>query len=128
MAQPVVAVPVARQQQLVAAWQAERTAAAEARSRQDHQAEWTHLERAHILSQPMAVRHVRTHVAMLTCALRHHDRREILGQLFRLTVAAPGSWTGRYPAGNTGGSDVSAFEPMPIPDDLRHLLAGRDTA
>ena len=28
----------------------------------------------------------------------------------------------RYPVGNTGGADVSAFAAMPIPDDLRHLL------
>ena len=31
--------------------------------------------------------------------------------------------TGKYPVGNTGGADVSAFAPMPIPDDLRPLLA-----
>ncbi|HEX5097742.1 MAG TPA: multicopper oxidase domain-containing protein, partial [Acidimicrobiia bacterium] len=43
-------------------------------------------------------------------------------QLFRVAVAAPGSLTGRYPMGNTGGADVSAFAPMPIPDDLRTLL------
>jgi len=39
-------------------------------------------------------------------------------------VAAPGSWTGRYPVGNTGGSDVSAFREMAIPDDLSALLDG----
>ena len=54
---------------------------------------------------------------------RGTDLRESVGQLFRILVAAPGSWTGRYPAGNTGGANVSAFEPMPLPDDLRDLLA-----
>ena len=81
-------------------------------------AEWRHLERAHILSQPKAVLHVRTHVAMLAAGIRRHDRREIVGQLLRLLVAGPGSLTGRYPVGNTGGADVSALTPMPIPDDL----------
>jgi hypothetical protein len=59
---------------------------------------------------------------MLAVALRRRDRRELIGQLFRIIVAAPGSITGKYPAGNTGGADVSAFAPMPIPDDLRPLL------
>jgi hypothetical protein len=45
-----------------------------------------------------------------------------VGQIFRLVVAAPGSWTGRYPVGNTGGADVSAFRPMPIPEDLAKFL------
>ena len=70
----------------------------------------------------MAFAHVRTHVAMLGYGLRHHDGREIVGQLVRLVVAAPGTWTGRYPVGNTGGANVSAVKPMPIPDDLRAVL------
>ena len=86
--------------------------------------EWRHLERAHVLSQPMAVAHVRTHVAMLGYGVRHRDRREIVGQLVRLVVAAPGTWTGRYPVGNTGGANVSALEPMPIPADLQDVLNG----
>ncbi len=107
---------------LRAAWAAELDSARAARSTGDTSAEWTHLERAHILSQPMAGPHVRTHVAMLSAALRHRDRHEVLGQVFRCLVAAPGSLTGRYPVGNTGGSNVSAFEPMPIPDDLHLYL------
>jgi hypothetical protein len=104
------------------AWAAELHAARAARSSGDASAEWTHLERAHILSQPMAGAHVRTHVAMFAAALRRRDRHELIGQLFRMIVAAPGSVTGKYPVGNTGGADVSAFAPMPIPDDLRPLL------
>ena len=109
-------------QVLRAAWAAERTAAREARRQGNDEAEWKHLERAHILSQPMAVAHVRTHAAMFAAGMRRHDRAEVLGQLLRIAVAAPGSWTGRYPIGNTGGADVSALRPMPIPDDLRELL------
>jgi Protein of unknown function (DUF3703) len=107
---------------LAAAWSVERSAARAARARGDAAAEWRHLERAHILSQPKAVLHVRTHVAMLAAGIRRHDRREVLGQLLRLVVAGPGSLTGRYPVGNTGGADVNALTPMPIPDDLAPYL------
>jgi hypothetical protein len=108
--------------QLRAAWDDERAAARRARAAGDAAAEWTNLERAHILSQPMAGAHVRTHVAMFAAALRRHDGRELLGQAFRIVVAAPGSLTGKYPAGNTGGADVSAFAPMTVPSDLQSLL------
>jgi hypothetical protein len=46
---------------------------------------------------------------MFAAALRRRDRHELVGQLFRIIVAAPGSLTGKYPVGNTGGADVSAF-------------------
>jgi hypothetical protein len=59
---------------------------------------------------------------MLGYGLRRRDGREIIGQVVRVVVAAPGSWTGRYPVGNTGGADVSALRPLPIPEDLRTLL------
>lgn len=109
MRQAAGTAPVPGSIRLIDAWAAEHAAASAARMHRDRRTEWSHLERAHILSQPMAARHVRTHLAMLSFAIRAHDRREVLGQLFRLTVAAPGSWTGRYPVGNTGGADVSAF-------------------
>jgi len=110
------------------AWDAERVAAREARRRGDDAGEWHHLERAHILSQPMAWPHVSNHAAMLAAALRRRDGRELVGQLLRLLLAAPGSLTGRYPLGNTGGADVSAFKPMPLPEDLRPLLTMEDKA
>src|SRR3954452_8889893 len=108
---------------LKAAWHSERQTASTARRIGDSAAEWRHLERAHILSQPKAVLHVRTHVAMLAAGIRRHDRREVLGQLLRLVVAGPGSLTGRYPVGNTGGADVNALTPMPIPDALAPYLS-----
>lgn len=103
---------------LRAAWVAERATARTARDSGDTVSEWSHLERAHILSQPMAIAHVRTHLSMLAFGLRRRDRREVIGQLARLLVAGPGSLTGRYPVGNTGGADISAFAVLPIPDDL----------
>jgi NADPH:quinone reductase-like Zn-dependent oxidoreductase len=107
---------------LRAAWVDELSAADAARRRADAAGEWRHLERAHVLSQPIAYAHVRTHVAMLGYGLRRRDGREIVGQLVRLAVAAPGSWTGRYPVGNTGGANVSALMAMPIAEDLRDVL------
>ena len=104
------------------AWAHEQAAARRARSAGDAAGEWSHLERAHIISQPLAVAHVRTHLAMLGYGVRHRDRREIAGQLARLVVAGPGSALRRYPLGNTGGADVSAVTPMPIPVDLDALL------
>ncbi|NVN48974.1 DUF3703 domain-containing protein [Mycolicibacterium hippocampi] len=79
---------------------------------------WRHLERAHIVSQPDPWLHTRNHGAMLTLALRQHDRREAFGQVLRLIVAAPGSMTGRYPVGNTGRVDAGLMTAMPIPEDL----------
>jgi hypothetical protein len=119
---PDRSVAASRRSGLRAAWSDERAAARAARERGDVAAEWRHLERAHILSQPIAGAHVRTHLAMLAYAFRRRDPHEIVGQVLRVIVAGPGSWTGRYPAGNTGGANVSAFQPMPVPDDLRTIL------
>ena len=74
---------------LRAAWECEHQAATTARRAGDTDAEWSHLERAHILSQPLAGLHLRTHVAMLGAALRTRDGHETLGQLLRLALAAP---------------------------------------
>jgi Protein of unknown function (DUF3703) len=104
------------------AWGAERAAARSARARRDAVSEWHHLERAHILSQRMAAAHIRTHLAMLTYGIRARNRREVFGQIVRLALAGPGSLTGRYPAGNTGGAAISALTVLPIPDDLTALL------
>jgi hypothetical protein len=81
-----------------------------------------HLERAHVLSQAHAWLHVRVHGRMLALAWRHGEAREVAGQLPRLLLAAPGSWTGRAPRGNTGGADVGIFTPMEVPADLAALL------
>jgi hypothetical protein len=112
-----------RNEKLREAWAAEHEAARAARAAGDRTIEWHHLERAHVLSQPMAGAHTRTHAAMLAYGVRRRDRREIVGQLVRLVVAGPGSLTGRYPLGNTGGADVSALAVLPVPSDLAALLA-----
>ena len=113
---------LANRAQLEHAWSREMSAARSARRDDDTTSEWLSLERAHIVSQPLGHLHVRTHAAMLSAATRRRELHEVLGQLFRLAVAAPGSVTGRYPVGNTGGANVSAFAPMPVPDDLQKVL------
>ena len=115
-----------RRAALPLAWAAEHDRARAARAEGDLAGEWRHLERAHILSQPLAWAHLVTHLAMFTAAWRRREVREVIGQAARLLLAVPGSLSGRYPVGNTGGADVSAFRPMPIPDDLRPLLALED--
>jgi hypothetical protein len=84
---------------------------------------WKSLERAHILSQPLAGLHSRVHFEMLLLALRVRDWREATGQLLRLAVAGVGSLTGRFPVGNTGRATVSLTQPMPIPEDVAKVLA-----
>ncbi len=109
-------------QLLITAWAQERQASSAAFRGHDLATAWAHLERAHILSQPLAGRHVRTHLAMLRFAVRTLRPHEVAGQVFRALVAAPGTWSGRYPIGNTGGANVSAFAPMVVPSDLQRLL------
>ena len=95
-----------------------------ARSGEPVERRWTALERAHILSQPWPIPHVRSHAAMMRLAIQQRDRRELLGQALRIVVAGPASAVGKYPAGNTGRARVPATLPMPITDDLAHLLEG----
>lgn len=87
----------------------------------DRAGAFRHLERAHVLSQRYSFWHARVHLRMLAHGLQHRDYREIFGQLTRTVAALLFSrlWV---PVGNTGGANVSAFRPMPVPDDLRALL------
>jgi hypothetical protein len=82
---------------------------------------FAHLERAHILGQQRTWRHVNIHVWMLRVGWARHDFREVVGQITRIVAAALFSriWV---PMGNTGGANVSAFRPMPVPEDLEGIL------
>ncbi|MET0900737.1 MAG: DUF3703 domain-containing protein [Mycobacterium sp.] len=91
------------------------------------EARWRHLERAHIVSQPDPWLHTRNHVAMFALAVRQRDRREALGQVVRIVVAAPGSLVGRYPEGNTGRTAAGLMTPMPVPPDLAAAMAAPAT-
>jgi len=89
--------------------------------RRDYDAAMHHLERAHILGQRYTLSHVHTHWWMLRVGLARTDAQEIVGQVLRLVAALAFSriWV---PIGNTGGANVSALKPMPVPEDLKPLL------
>ena len=101
-----------------AAFQSEITAAAIAQNLGDAQAEFAHLERAHVLGQRSTLAHTVAHWRMFHFGLRHRDLREVFGQVARMLAALTKSviWV---PVGNTGGANVNPFRPMPVPSDLR---------
>jgi hypothetical protein len=59
---------------------------------------------------------------MLVAGWRQRDWREVVGQLPRMLASILFSrvWV---PLGNTGRARVSALKPMPVPEDLRDLVA-----
>jgi hypothetical protein len=61
-------------------------------------------------------------VLMLMAGFLRRDVREVLGQIPRIVASLLFSRTW-VPVGNTGRARVSAVKPMPVPDDLRHLVA-----
>lgn len=107
---------------LEAAFDEEMRRAKEAFTAQSWDVSFAHLERAHILGQRYFVTHILTHWWMLRVALAKTDWREMRGQVMRMAAVVPGYLFGWVPKGNTGGANVSALKPMPIPDDLAPLL------
>jgi hypothetical protein len=87
---------------------------------------FAHLERAHILSQRYTLIHAAVHLRMLRIGWRRRDAREVFGQTTRSIAALLFSrlWV---PLGNTGGANVSALRPMPLPVDLKALLERGDS-
>ena len=102
-------------------YRAELDAARKAEAVGDFPRAFIHLERAHILSQRFALAHSATHLRMLKLGWRTRNSREVLGQLTRALAALVFSriWV---PVGNTGRANVSAFAPMPVPEDLAQVL------
>lgn len=100
----------------------ELVAAQTAEARGDLAQAFAHLERSHILSQRFALAHAATHLRMLRLGWRLRDAREVRGQLSRALAALLFSriWV---PVGNTGRANISAFRPMPLPEDLARVLA-----
>ena len=94
--------------------QSELFLAKKEQERVDINAEFKHLENAHILGQESTYWHVKVHMLMLAWAVRHSKLTECFGQLFRIVGAATATPMGLVPKGNTGGSNVSPFETMPI--------------
>ncbi|WP_374367508.1 DUF3703 domain-containing protein [Piscinibacter sp.] len=102
--------------------QSELDAAAAREARGEPVSAFTHLERAHVLGQASTLEHVRVHWQMLRWALRQRLPGEVFGQAWRVVAAALKTWLGWVPTGNTGGSAVSGFTPMPVPPDLQDLI------
>ncbi len=97
-----------------------------ARDQGEVAAAWQALERAHIISQPYLGPHLSNHMAMLGYARKQADWREVGGQIARLALAPIGALTGIIPIGNTGRSNVSAFQRMPISEELSRKIMRSD--
>ena len=95
---------------------------AKARRRGERLAAWHHLERAHIVAQPLLAAHLRSHGNMLRYAIEVRDAREVAGQILRIGLALIGNLAGKLPAGNTGRSRISAFASMPVTSDLAKFV------
>lgn len=80
----------------------ELTAYREARSQNELELAWYHLERARIVSQSYLGPHLASHWAMLGFAFDQRDWRDVAGQIVGLILAPIGPLTGRIPVGNTG--------------------------
>lgn len=94
----------------------------QARKSKDYERSFTYLEYAHILGQQDVLCHLHVHLQMLWLALCTADWREMTGQSYRLLLTPFGHLLNRLPLGNTGRSNVSAFKPMSIPEELREIL------
>ncbi len=94
----------------------------QARSDGDIAGAWRHLERAHIVSQPLLLEHLRSHWLMLKLAMRERDLAESAGQVLRLLLVVPGNLSGRLPTGNSGRAGVSALRPMSVSQDLERFV------
>jgi hypothetical protein len=106
----------------IAAFDAAVAAARAHLARGEPAAALVQLERAHVLGQRDFARHWQVHGLMLRAAWDLADSREVRGQLLRLALVPLGHLAGRLPQGNTGRSNVSAFEPMEIEPEVRRLL------
>ncbi|MBY5993919.1 DUF3703 domain-containing protein [Ferrimonas balearica] len=84
-----------------------------------------HLENAHVLGQRSIRRHALSHWWMLKVGWRQRRWGEVASQLPRLMASLVVSrvWV---PPGNTGGSNVSPFQAMPLRKELRQDMEWQD--
>ncbi len=94
----------------------------QARKSKDYERSFTYLEFAHILGQQDVLCHFQVHLQMFWLSCCTSDWREMAGQTYRLLLTPFGHLLNRLPLGNTGRSNVSPFEPMDIPVELREIL------
>lgn len=108
-----------------AAYKIELAAFTKAMALKDWPSAWLHIERAHILGQYFVIPHLETHWLMFGLAFKTKNYQEILAQIPRLLLAAPGSLTGKAPKGNPGSGRVGIFTPSPTPEDLLEILESK---
>jgi hypothetical protein len=106
------------------AFRNEMACARSAESNEDLLRAKKHLERAHILGQRWLFAHMEAHFQMLRLAHKSSDTKEVRGQLIRLIGLTPFHIIGWVPVGNTGGANVSATRPMPIPTEFQPYFEG----
>ncbi len=93
-----------------------------ARSTKSFADEFRHLENAHVLGQASTFHHVKVHCMMLLWGIRQKNPTEVLGQVLRIIGALTKTFLGWVPAGNTGGSNISPFKPLPIAPELANKI------
>lgn len=92
----------------------------------DHLIAFPHLERAHVLGQRHTPSHVRAHWAMFRYARQYGSTHDVMGQIGRLLGAALFTWVW-VPEGNTGGTNIGAFESLPVPLELQEIIKRVDS-
>ena len=77
-----------------------------------------HFENAHILGQKHLIRHTISHYWMLIFGIKTKDKKEIMGQFFRILASLLFTliWV---PKGNTGGTNISPIKPIAIRKELQ---------
>lgn len=88
------------------------------------EASFPHLERAHIIGQDFVVPHATSHWLMLTVEFRRRRVIAVFGQAVRIILGMLGSAVGVVPVGNTGGTDISMFECIPVDPELQNIIDG----
>lgn len=81
-----------------------------------------HLERAHVIGQLQVWPHVLSHWLMLKVELRRGRPAAAFGQFVRILLGALGSAVGVVPTGNTGGTDISMFQRLPVAPELQSAI------
>ncbi|ABG58013.1 DUF3703 domain-containing protein [Cytophaga hutchinsonii] len=103
-------------------YQSELNAYALEMKRENLQAAWNHLERAHIIGQRYPYAHSYVHWKMLLFGFKIKSIKEISGQIPRLFVGGVKSFVGKVPVGNPGGSNVPPLKPFPIEKELLEIF------
>lgn len=89
---------------------------------------FAHLERAHVIGQTFVWPHARSHWLMCQVELRRRRGAAAFGQVLRIVLGMLGSAVGIVPVGNTGGTNISMFQRLPIDPGLQSVIDGCSSA